>query len=680
MTALFAGTMMTITDQQEWLEADGRGGFASGTATGVRTRRYHALLLTATTPPTGRMVLVSGLDVWVEGEWGCAALSSQRYAPDVVAPDGLSHLEAFTHEPWPTWTYRIAQGIRLRHDLFVDRQSGATVMRWQVEGPTAPLTLRVRPFMAGRDYHGMQHENASCRFSAESRGAAYIFRPYDGVPAIAIAGNAEYRQSPDWYRQFLYSAEVERGLDAVEDLATPGEFVFTLQEGSTAALLLGTSSDAFDALLTHGALDAAEQCRARESQRRGQMRDPLERAADAYLAQRGTGRTILAGYPWFTDWGRDAFIALRGLCLETGRFDDARRILIEWAGAVSEGMLPNRFPDGGDAPEFNSVDASLWYVVAVEAFMTAAKGTRRLSLDDRQCLTEAVLAIVAGYAGGTRFGIRMDSDGLLAAGVRGQQLTWMDARVGDREITPRIGKPVEIQALWLNALVAASRHDVRWNDPLTRGRQAFVDRFWDAGRGYLADVVDVDHVPGAIDVSFRPNQIFAIGGLPLALITGAPARTIVDAVESRLLTPLGLRSLTPDDPHYVGRYQGGPVDRDGVYHQGTVWPWLIGPFVEAWLRVRRNSAAAKREARERFVQPLLEHLTTAGLGHVSEIADGDAPFTPRGCPFQAWSVAELLRARALTETNRPVRSTSRETVSLDRSPLPAAGARNAGCI
>lgn len=308
------------------------------------------------------------------------------------------------------------------------------------------------------------------------------------------------------------------------------------------------------------------------------------------------------------------------------------------------------------------MDASLWYVIAVDAFLNAAAAARLSVLAAEQhSLREAVGAIVRGYAGGTRFGIRMDTDGLLAAGVRGQQLTWMDARVGEREITPRIGKPVEIQALWLNALAIAADHERAWKPVFAQGRASFVGRFWDSTRGFLPDVVDVDHVRGTTDDSFRPNQILAIGGLPLQLLKGSAARQIVDAVETRLLTPLGLRSLAPDSSGYAGHYQGGPANRDGVYHQGTVWPWLIGPFVEAWLRVRRNSIAARREARTRFIQPMLDHLTTCGLGHVSEIADGDAPFTPRGCPFQAWSLAELLRARAMT-TADPERRHNPESV------------------
>jgi predicted glycogen debranching enzyme len=380
-----------------------------------------------------------------------------------------------------------------------------------------------------------------------------------------------------------------------------------------------------------------------ERVRREGFASPLPRAADAYVVARGRGRTIVAGYPWFTDWGRDTFIALRGLCLATGRLDDARAILLEWAGAVHDGLLPNRFADRGEAPEFNAVDASLWFVVAVHECLEAAVGARSGDAADRARLSAAVDAILECHVRGTRHDIRMDADGLLAAGEPGVQLTWMDARVDGRVITPRIGKPVEVQALWINALQIASAWSSRWLAPLARARTSFA-RFWNAEGSCLFDVVDADHVPGANDATFRPNQVLAVGGLPFAVLADdAKARRVVDAVEARLVTPLGLRSLAPDDPAYVGRYEGGVAERDGAYHQGTVWPWLLGPFVDAWVRVRGGTPEAKAEARRRFLDPLLAHLEAAGLGHLPEIADGDPPHTPRGCPFQAWSVGEALR-------------------------------------
>jgi predicted glycogen debranching enzyme len=652
---------MNIDDRTEWLEADGLGGFASGTVSGIRTRRYHALLLTATTPPTGRVVLANGFDACVDTPAGSFALSTQRYAPDVLHPDGAAHVTQFTGDPWPTWDYLLADGTRVLQELFVQHGTGATVIVWTLARANGPVVLRVRPFLSGRDYHSLQHENGAFRFTANHREGVVTFTTYDGLPRIVALSNGDYRHAPEWYRQFLYTAERERGLDDTEDLASPGEFSWRLSAAGEQAvwLLRAGADDEHEAPTAGEVVTSVSEIRTTERRRREAFSTPLDRAADAYLVRRGSGQTVVAGYPWFTDWGRDTFIAIRGLCLATGRLAEARNILLEWAGAVSEGMLPNRFPDHGEAPEFNAVDASLWYVIAVhELLPLVPKGSSLLTAGQRRVLEAAITQIVHGYANGTRFGIRMDADGLLAAGVPGVQLTWMDARVGDRVITPRIGKPVEIQALWLNALSAAVRLEPAWQDVLERGRTSFVERFWNENLGRLADVVDVDHVPGTRDDAFRPNQILAVGGLPVAIVDAERGRRIVDAVEQHLLTPVGLRSLAPGEPGYAPRYEGDSSARDAVYHQGTVWPWLIGPFVEAWVRVRGNTIAARREARARFVEPLLAHLQTAGLGHVSEIADAEPPFMPKGCPFQAWSLGELLRLdrMVLSERKRTTRA------------------------
>jgi predicted glycogen debranching enzyme len=654
---------MQIDDRTEWLEADGLGGFASGTTAGIRTRRYHALLLTAVTPPTGRVVLVNGLDVSVDTSAGSFALSTQRYAPGVLHPDGASRSTDFTAEPWPTWQFQAA-ATKVSQEIFVQHGTGAVVIVWTLRSDS-PVVLRARPFLSGRDYHSMHHENPSFRFEATKQDATVRFRSYEGVPDVVSLSNGDYRHAPEWYRQFLYAAESERGLDDTEDLASPGEFSWPLSApGEQAVWILMADRPARPEMLTsEEVVSLVTDMRVGERRRREGFPTALDRAADSYLVRRGTGKTIAAGYPWFTDWGRDTFIAIRGLCLATGRLADARDILIEWAGTVSEGMLPNRFPDHGETPEYNSVDASLWYVIAVHELFQLDRGRARLlAPHQRRTLEIAVMQIVEGYASGTRFGIRMDDDGLLAAGVAGVQLTWMDARVGDRVITPRIGKPVEIQALWLNALSVASNIDPKWSEAFERGRRSLLERFWSDDHGCLADVVDVDHVRSTRDDTFRPNQILAVGGLPITLLDADKSRRVVEAVEARLLTPIGLRSLAPGEPGYASRYEGDSAARDAVYHQGTVWPWLMGPFVEAWVRVRGNSAEARTDARDRFTDPLFAHLRSAGLGHVSEIADAEAPFTPRGCPFQAWSLGELLRLDrvVLAEPKRAPEATKAE--------------------
>ncbi len=610
----------------------------------MRTRRYHALLLVATTPPTGRYVLVNGCDAWIEHDGRRFPLSTQCYTPGITSPDGERRLADFSPTPWPGWSFRLEDGIEVEHQLFAAHGAPRVILSWKLKTPAPGVRLVVRPFLSGRDYHALHHENPTFRFEAHVDGDAVTWRPYDGVPGILARSNGAYEHGPLWYRGFLYAEERDRGLDFVEDLASPGSFTWDLSAGE-ALWSLEAELDAGGGPRARMAL-AAEvgELRAAERLRREAFPSPLHRAADAYLVRRGTGMTIVAGYPWFTDWGRDTFIAMRGLCLAGGRLDDARGILLQWADAVSEGMLPNRFPDRGDDPEFNAVDASLWYVVATHEYLAAVEAAEgHVPESDRRALDHAVQRILTGYADGTRYGIRVDRDGLLAAGQPGVQLTWMDAKVGDWVVTPRIGKPVEVQALWLNALRIGASGSPRWAALLERGTSAFAARFWNPGGGYLYDVVDVDHKPGTVDATFRPNQIFAVGGLPLPLLNGKEARQVVDAVERRLLTPLGLRSLAPGEPGYTARYEGGAAARDGAYHQGTVWPWLLGAFVEAWVRVRGGTVAAKRTARERFLAPLLAHLDDAGLGHISEIADAEPPHRSRGCPFQAWSVGEALR-------------------------------------
>jgi predicted glycogen debranching enzyme len=622
-----------MADAREWLEADGLGGYAMGTVDGIRTRRYHAVLLAATHPPEGRMVLVADLEVEVETARGRYALSSHRYRGDVVWPDGAARRVAFTATPWPRWEYALEDGLRISVELFVAPGAPRTFVRWRLLAGDGPVRLHVRPLLAGRDQHGSHHENPAFRFAETRDGDQITWRPYDQVPSITARASGAYVAAADWYRGFRYVEEAARGLDAEEDLAAPGTFVLDLAPEAAIVFESAAPPAAGDALaLTTRVADA-------EAARRAAFASPLHRAADAYLVARGAGRTVIAGYPWFTDWGRDTFISLRGLCLATGRLDEARGLVLAWAAALSRGMLPNRFPEGGEPPEYNTVDAALWFVVAADALVaTGACGEA-----ERRAIDEAIAAIVAGYRAGTRHGIRVDVDGLVASGEPGIQLTWMDAKIGDWVVTPRTGKAVEIQALWANALAIAARRDPRLDEPLGRVRASFAARFWNAARAQLFDVVDCDHQAGVDDGRVRPNQILAVGGLPLALVEGGRARAVVDAIEATLWTPAGLRSLGPDEPGYVARYEGGPRERDAAYHQGTVWTWLLGPFVEAWVRVRGDTAEVRAEARARFLAPLLARLDVAGLGHLAEIADGARPWTARGCPFQAWSVAEALR-------------------------------------
>lgn len=630
----------------EWLETDGLGGYAMGTVGGRRTRRYHSVLTVATNPPTGRMTLVNGFDAWLEYEGQDVPISTQLYTPYVVAPDNSRWLDDFVTHPWPTWTYRLPDGPVIRQELLMLRGQPTTILRWRCLTPEnggIPLRLLLRPFLSCRDHHGSHSENGAFRFASQQTGEGRCWTPYAGVPSIHALSNGRFHEEPVWYRNFLYEHERERGLNDTEDLASPGKWSWNLAVED--AVLIWTAEPAglgHDAK-SSTALETAQRWTASEASRRSAL-PSKQHVVDQYLVKPAGRSSIIAGYPWFTDWGRDTFISLRGLCLARGDVATAGEILDAWSIHVSEGMLPNRFPDSGTEPEYNSVDASLWFIIAAREYLDLAERQHiLLTPEHRQRLATAVEQIFAGYSAGTRFGIHRDDDGLIACGEPGVQLTWMDAKVGEWVVTPRIGKPVEIQALWLNALAAFPESHPQAREWLKQGCASFQHRFWNEQLGCLYDVIDVNHQPGEQDQTIAPNQVFALGGLPLTLTTTAQSKRALEVVEQHLLTPLGLRTRSPIDPGYHGRFQGGVKERDGAYHTGTVWPWLIGPYVEAWVKQHGSSPEIKQQARQRFLTPLERHFKEAGLDHISEVADGDAPHTPRGCPFQAWSLGEYLR-------------------------------------
>ncbi len=626
---------MDTPAEAEWLEADGCGGFASGTVDTIRTRRYHALLLAAV-PPARRFVLVNDVEIWVETAGRRFALNSHRYAPDAVWPDGARHIVHFTAEPWPTWRFVLPSGAEISQEILVSHASGETLLRWNADHA---MRLVVRPLLSGRDYHALHHENPAFDFTTTHQDGGVGWTPYPGLPSITASGGFAWADDPVWFRRFLYTAERARGLDDQEDLASPGTFTWDVAPYQPAALVLRAGS------VGHAAPDTLA---AEERRRRTAVADPTWPATSCYLMRQGPRQMVLAGFPWFGAWGRDTFIAMRGLLLARGHLVQAADILLTWADMVSEGMLPNRLPDGDGAPEYNTVDASLWFVVVAHELIAAGGASRTVA----QKLRAAALAILQGYTEGTRFGIAMDpADGLLRAGMPGVQLTWMDAKVDGRVITPRIGKPVEVQALWINALAIAGQwpDGDRWVGPALRARDNFMARFADRRSGGLIDVLDADGEPGRLDRSVRPNQVLAAGGLPIPVLTPQLARGVVALVERELLTPLGLRTLSPADPAYRGHYAGGPVQRDEAYHQGTAWPWLLGPFVAAWLAAQGDTPETRAEGRARFLPPLHAHLHAAGLGHVSEVVDGDAPHAPGGCPFQAWSLGELIRIETMLQ-------------------------------
>ena len=631
---------------REWLETDGLGGFASGTTSGIRSRRYHAILLIAKKPPAERVVLVNGFDAWVETPHGTFPISTQQYKDGAQWPEGHLQLQSFDTQPWPTWKFDLGNDTHIIQELFVPRGIQGTAMRWTIEGDRTGIKLHLKPFISGRDYHGLHHENPDICLMTERDSDCVRWQPYEDTPLIFAQSNGEFEEKPVWFHSFYYEVENRRGLDDMEDLGCPGEFHFDM-ERADAYLLLG-ANHRLSEQLGNESLSAEQVYKSvseSESKRRSSL-GRLEKSAESYIVERGSGSTIIAGYPWFTDWGRDTFIAIRGICLALGNTEVARQILVGWADTVSQGMIPNRFPDQGDEPEFNSVDASLWYIVAIHDYWQALqRKNQKPEADETKLLQTAIEKILTGYSNGTRHRIGMDKDGLIAAGEDGVQLTWMDAKVGDWVVTPRIGKPVEIQALWINALSIGASFSDAWKSKLKLAQDSFLSNFWNEETGCLFDVIDCDHESGKTDAAIRPNQLLAVGGLPFQIIDGERASSIVDVVDQTLLTPLGPRSLNPDHEQYKPVYSGGIIERDGAYHQGTVWPWVIGPFVEAWLRVRGRDEANIKQVNQRFLDPLEAHLNEAGLDHISEIADAESPFTPRGCPFQAWSLGEYLRLK-----------------------------------
>lgn len=632
-----------INPEAEWIETDGLGGYASGTVAGFRTRRYHGLLVTALHPPVDRVVLVNGLDAEVEDELGAHALSSQVYEPDVIHPDGAQAIQDFEPEPWPRWRYCVGE-MRIAHELFVVRGAPICVLTWRLLEPRAGVVLRVRPFLSGRDFHKLHTENDVFRFGAQTRNGRIHWQPYAALPGIVAVHNGSYQHQPNWYRNFLYREERRRGLDCDEDLACPGVLRWNLSRGEAVLLLAVEGSELAHLPETVPPEELLAELRHNEQQRRRHLSRPLERAADAYLVRGAVGQTVIAGYPWFADRARDAFIAMRGLCIATGRLREASQILRAWARHAGDGTLPDVLPMSERPAEYHSIDASLWYVVAIHDYLQARLRTgHEVAQEERDLFVGAVESILAAYRRGTRLGIRADDDGLLVAEPTTRPLTWMDTVVSQRPVTPRVGKPVEVQALWVAALAAGEELGCAPAGLHDRAERSFARRFWNAEAGALFDVIDAGHEAGGVDSAIRPNQILAVGGLPFVLLDPARARSVVDVVEHRLLTPKGLRTLEADDPAFRNAYAGGVYERDAAYHQGTVWTWLIGPFAEAWVRVHGSTRDARAEARNRFLKPLLRSLDDDGLGHLSELADGQPPHRPTGCPFHAMAVGEALR-------------------------------------
>jgi len=628
---------------REWLETNGIGGFSCASITGTNTRRYHGLLTAATKPPVGRMVQLSKLEeTLVIGEQRFD-LSTNRYH-GAIHPRGFELLTSFRLDPFPVFTFEV-EGVQIEKSVFMVHGENTTVVQYELRGAIqVDCTLELRPLIAFRDYHQTTHENGAISAAVEDAAGLATVTPYHGLASLHLAHDAvELRRTGEWYRNFEYQVERERGLDFSEDLFNPLVLRFDLGLRGQVSVIASTEK--------RDAARAGEYREAEIKRHRAAVSSPgednfaqtLAAAADRYIVSRADLKTVIAGYHWFGDWGRDTMIALPGLTLPTGKHDVARSILRAFARYVDQGMLPNRFPDAGEMPEYNTVDATLWFFEAARAFLEYTGDEEFVRAE----LYPVFAHIVGWHVRGTRYGIKVDVDGLLRSGETGVQLTWMDAKVGDWVVTPRRGRPVEIQALWYNALCImeelARRFGNGVEEKLYRGIAAAVSSnfnrlFWNEKDACLYDVVS----DGPPDASIRPNQIFAVS-LPHSMLSAVRAKNVVDKVREHLLTPYGLRSLSPSDPQYRGQYAGGQAERDGAYHQGTVWPWLIGPFITAYVKINGGTAGARSQAGE-WLKPLGDHLSDAGLGHISEIFDGDAPYRPCGCIAQAWSVGEVLRA------------------------------------
>lgn len=628
--------------RREWLETNGIGGFACGTVSGANTRRYDSILTAAAAPPLGRVTTISRVEetVWLGGR--AFHLSTNLFPDNVVAPEGYKLIESFRLDPFPVWTFDL-DGTRVEKRLFMVHGTNTTVVRWRLLDASENVRLTVRPLLAFVDYHALQHRSDDLDFRLSiDAGRVTVNPPDQRLHLHVLHDGVDVRRTGYWYNDLVYAIETERGFDDREDLYQPFEIEFDLASGP--AVMIATTDDGID--LDYEILESGEMRRRARlvaaSGSRSEIDQALVLASDQFIVARGEGETVIAGYPWFSDWGRDTMIALPGLTLSTRRFDTARGIITEYAQHFSEGMLPNRFPDHGDTADYNTVDATLWYFEAVRAYVEASGDIALV----RDVLYEKLKESISYHVRGTRFGIKVDADGLLAAGTPGVQLTWMDAKIGDVVITPRNGKAVEIQALWYNALMTMAEFASRFGhkedrkdfqDLAFRCRSSFEAAFWNERERCLFDVAD----PENPDASIRPNQLLALS-LYHQLLAGERAAAVVDRVERDLLTPFGLRTLSPRDPRYCPTYIGSPFDRDSCYHQGTVWAWLMGPFVDAYRRTHEPGEETERRVGE-FLSGLYGHLLSAGVGQISEIFDGDPPHHPRGCFAQAWSVGEILR-------------------------------------
>ncbi len=659
---------------KEWLLTNERGSYASSTIVGCNTRGYHGLLVGAINPPVNRIMALANCLEMVILEQKIFNLSTFEF-PDKFAPAGFGFLTQFHQDTGVHFGYELNK-LKLTKSLYLVRDADTVAIAYSFTRVDGPAEFVMRPFVGMRDFHSLQRSYTPL-CSAWFGDGLLVRHDIPGSCGLFLScPGATFEKDPQWWFNFIYRCDRERGQNFSEDLWTPGFFKCRIEEPTEVVFWASLSP----CVMRDASCEKRPQYAIRNTQYElDAVKDDLHRhhnevitaarpkdekskvlclAADQFIARRssivarGTEHerrvTVLAGFPWFADWGRDAFVALPGLLLATSRFEEAKSVLCTFAQAADQGMIPNRFDDYSDTAFFNSVDASLWFINAAFAYLDVSGDSQTFT----QQLLPTIRWIVQSYHNGTRFGIHADADGLMTAGSQETQLTWMDAKYDGVAFTPRYGKAVEVNALWYNGLCElahfyASRNSEHAHNYQTMAEKvggSFCSLFWNEAAGYLNDCVLPD---GTADASLRPNQIFAVSLRFAPPLSPQQQTSIVDTVHKELLTPYGLRTLNVAHPEYKGKYTGPQKDRDQAYHQGTVWPWLIGPFVEAYLKVNGFSRASKKKAAE-FIQPLLSHLTEqACLGSVSEIFDGDSPHLPKGCVAQAWSVGELIRAYQL---------------------------------
>jgi predicted glycogen debranching enzyme len=613
---------LEVSETREWLLTNGIGGYAMGTPSGINTRRYHAHLIAATTPPTGRMALLAAIEAFVYAGGNPIGLSTNQYA-GAIYPEGYGYLRSFSVGETALWSFR-ASGVDVEKELVVHEGINAVTVYFRNTGRTA-FSLNLRPLVEHRDHHANFVESFGYPQSLGFGKNSTVIE-HQGVALHLYHPGAERIPVQGWYYRFEHARELERGLDARDDLFCPCELQYNLPPGAEIALVASTGGEVQPLKL-----------KPPEPSERTLVAD-LRETAGKFLISTAQRSSIIAGYPWFTDWGRDTMIAVPGICLHTGRVAEARQILSDYSGQMFQGLIPNRFVEQGETPDYNTVDATLWFANAIY---------KTLSIEWDPKFAIAMLAklvdVYEWHQKGTLFGIAVDPvDGLLTQGEEGLQLTWMDAKVGDWVVTPRHGKPVEINGLWINALRCmewiaervpkSEALAKKFKEAAEKAESNFETKFWHEVRGHYLDTAD------PADASLRPNQLIAMA-LPFSAVDPAHAAQALGVISRELLTPAGIRTLGPQEPGYKAHYKGPLPELDAAYHQGTAWPWLLGSYSTAVKRYLKDRKEAKR-----VLQQAKSMMNEYGLGGIAEVYDGDKPQSPGGCPWQAWSVAEILRA------------------------------------